>query len=114
MAGNLVGGMEGLEDLWGNLKLIEEENELIKINNGMADAAREKDDRSVIGKICLEKQIEKEVLASTMAKVWRLSKQAMFQEVGSNVFVIAFNTHADKVKVMEGRPWLFDNHLFIL
>lgn len=28
--------------------------------------------------------------------------------------MIAFNNHVDKVRVMVGRSWLFDNHLFIL
>lgn len=45
----------------------------------MVDTVKEKGDRSVIGKICLERQIGKEVLVATMAKVWKLSKHATFQ-----------------------------------
>lgn len=34
--------------------------------------------------------------------------------MGVNTFIITFKTHADKLKVMDGRPWLFDSHMFIL
>lgn len=49
-----------------------------------------------------------------MANIWSLSKPEIFQEVGTNLFVIVFNTHVDKQKVEKGRPWLFDNSLFVI
>lgn len=49
-----------------------------------------------------------------MFKIWRLSKPIVFQEVGKNCFVVIFNTNTDKQKIEEGRPWLFNNNLFIL
>ncbi|KAF5458959.1 hypothetical protein F2P56_022951 [Juglans regia] len=49
-----------------------------------------------------------------MTKIWRISKRAVFQEVEKNVFVVTFETHADKNRILEGMPWLFDNVLFPL
>ncbi|KAF5443043.1 hypothetical protein F2P56_035638 [Juglans regia] len=49
-----------------------------------------------------------------MAKVWKISKHAVFHECGANVFTLTFATHADKYKVLDGKPWLFDNGLFAL
>lgn len=49
-----------------------------------------------------------------MGKVWRISKPAIFTEVGRNTQIITFATEGDKQRVMEGHPWLFDNHMIIL
>lgn len=38
----------------------------------------------------------------------------MFKEVGSNIFTVSFTTKEDKVRVENGRPWLFGNHLHVL
>lgn len=67
-----------------------------------------------MGKVYMDRTIGREVIAATIAKVWRVSRQARFQEIGSNIFSITFATQAEKMRVIEGRPWLFDNHLFIL
>lgn len=54
------------------------------------------------------------IIEGIMAKVWRLSQKARFKEVGQNVFIISFATHADKMRVEKARPWLFDNHMFVI
>ena len=56
----------------------------------------------------------KEVIASAMGKIWRISKRAVFQEVGKNVFVITFANHADRQRILAGKPWLFANVLFFI
>lgn len=38
----------------------------------------------------------------------------MFQEVGSNVFIITFTTRADKQRVEGVCLWFFDNYLFVI
>lgn len=49
-----------------------------------------------------------------MWKSWRVSKPAIFKEVGKNIFAITFAAKADKLRVVEGKPWLFDNNFFAL
>lgn len=41
-----------------------------------------------MGKIIMERKTEKGIIGATMAKVWRTSKPASFQEVGSNISMI--------------------------
>ncbi|XP_042954547.1 uncharacterized protein At4g02000-like [Carya illinoinensis] len=102
-----------LEDLWENLKLTEEE--CSEIDLGEMDAKiRVEGSRSLIGKVWVDRQIGKDIVEKTMARVWRLSKPAIFKDLGSNSFVISFATHVDKERVMDGRLWLFDNQLFTL
>lgn len=49
-----------------------------------------------------------------MAKIWTISRRAKFHEVGPNIFVVEFANQKDKQRIMEERPWLFDNHLYLL
>lgn len=41
-------------------------------------------------------------------------KMAIFTKVERNVFIVTFNTDADKQRVMGGWQWLFDKNLFVL
>lgn len=70
--------MEGLEELCGNLCLTEEEKVGIELESESEDAVREKGDISLIGKVCMERVIGKEVLASTLGKIWRIRYPATF------------------------------------
>lgn len=49
-----------------------------------------------------------------MGKIWRLSSKVVFKEVGANVFIVSFVNLVDKNRVEQGRPWLFDNNIFVL
>ncbi|XP_042950114.1 uncharacterized protein LOC122282228 [Carya illinoinensis] len=78
------------------------------------EKAPDKGERSVVGKICSERKIGREVVRSTMEKIWRVERHMEFQEIGNNSFIITFSSKKDKVEVMGGCPWLFDNYLFVL
>lgn len=54
------------------------------------------------------------MLRVTMGKIWCLSKPAIFKKVGKNIFAITFTTKADKLQVVKGKPWLFNNNLLAL
>lgn len=106
--------MDGLERKWDNLRLSEEEKVGIDWDTVSVDAVREKGERSLIGKICMEREISCDAVATIMTRIWRVSCPAKFQGVGRNLFVITFGTKEDKIRILEGRPWLFDSHLFVL
>lgn len=105
--------MEGLEASWGHLNLTEEEDVVIDLAGKATAEVQNKGERCLIGKIWTDLAINKNVVEATMAKVWRLSKHTVFQEVGSNMFTMTFATHADKKRIEDGRPWFFDNNMFV-
>lgn len=72
------------------------------------------EDIHFIWKICSEWHIGNDIIRSTTTKVLKLSKLASFMEICTNLLIITFVIQADKLRVMEGRPSLFDNNLFIL
>ncbi|XP_042972825.1 uncharacterized protein LOC122304632 [Carya illinoinensis] len=103
-----------LEELWKNLKLTEEEEEVVEIEGCGNEDIRRKDELSLIGRVCSDRVIGKDLISNTMARIWRIGKKASFQEVGKNTYVITFGTHADLQRVLEGKPWFFDNAMFLL
>lgn len=55
----------------------------------------------------MERIISKITIAATMERVWILSKLAIFQKVGLNLFLLLFETHADKQRVEGGDRGFF-------
>ncbi|XP_042973518.1 uncharacterized protein LOC122304969 [Carya illinoinensis] len=106
--------MDELENRWNKLRLSEEEEVVLDLPFGEAEDVQRKGERSLIGRICLDRVVGKEIVSHSMGKIWRISQRAEFQEVAKNTFVLTFATHADKDRILEGRPWLFDNGLFAL
>ncbi|XP_035543563.1 uncharacterized protein LOC118347656 [Juglans regia] len=106
--------MDKLHEMWENFQLNEEEGAAIDIEEEGIPKVLRKGDRSLISKIWSDRQIGKNIVETTMAKVWRLSKPAIFTKMGKNIFIITFATHADKNRVMSGRPRFFDGQMFVM
>lgn len=86
----------------------------VELEEDLPKEIRNKGERSLVGKLWLERKISSGVRESMMAKVWKLNRVAKFLEVGKNVFVVTFANHANKQRVWKGKPWLFDNQLMVL
>ncbi|XP_035541505.1 uncharacterized protein LOC118344579 [Juglans regia] len=100
-----------MEEVWDRLKL-NEENMPIAINLGEEFLSKAK--RSLVGEIIVDRTIGKEVARRTMEKIWRVGKPLVFHEFRANCFIITFVNPGDTNRVLRGKPWLFDNHSFIL
>lgn len=72
------------------MKLTNEENEAIDLDTNIAGKILEKWDKSLIGKLILERKINKEVIQVTMRKIWRTGGSFDFHEINVNLFVITF------------------------
>lgn len=104
--------MSFLEAQWGQLRLSEEEQETTLVDEMIPEENWLKEERSLLEKIYSKRSISKEMIRMTMWKSWRVSKPAIFKEVGKTIFAITFAAKADKLRVIEGKPWLFDNNFF--
>ncbi|XP_040987762.1 uncharacterized protein LOC121235477 [Juglans microcarpa x Juglans regia] len=103
--------MDGLEDQWRKFRLTEEEEVVLEINSSGGEEISRKGNRSLIGKVCTDRVVGKDLISNKMAKIWRIVKRATFQEVNKNIFTIMFETHVDMHIILEGKPWTFDNAL---
>lgn len=94
--------------------MTEEEEEVLIDNNSASEEIKHKREKSLIGKVCTNRVVGKDLISNTMTKFWRISKRAIFQELGKNTYVITFGTHADMYRILEGKPWSFDTSLFLI
>lgn len=85
------------------LRLTNEEQVVIVVEEEMPEVDKIKEHRSVIGRIGMDKTLGREVVRATMGKVWRISKRPIFTTVGKNTFIITSDMEADKYRVLEGR-----------
>ncbi|XP_041027053.1 uncharacterized protein LOC121267271 [Juglans microcarpa x Juglans regia] len=75
---------------------------------------RGKGERSLVGRICADRTIGKDVVRKTIEKIWRVNMSMDFTEIGNNVFVVTFANRGDRNRVLAGCLWLFDSYLFAL
>ena len=68
----------------------------------------------LVGRIVTEKNFNVEAFKRTMIQAWGLTKRVVIRMIGPNKFVFQFFHWKDKNKVMEGRPWCFDNQSLVL
>jgi len=61
----------------------------------------------LIGKLMVERIVPKEYFRVPLLKIWRPVGTVSFQVIGGNIFIAEFEEEGDKIKVMEGRPWIF-------
>ncbi|XP_042974300.1 uncharacterized protein LOC122305841 [Carya illinoinensis] len=106
--------MEELGDFWEKLQLNEEENVPIELVSKGNERQCDLGGRSLVGKIFIDRQIGKEVVSKTMEKVWKVSRPVAFQEFRSNCFILTFANLRDRSRILDGRPWQFDGHIFVL
>lgn len=61
---------------------------MIVVDKEILKADRIRERRRLIGKLDADRTNGKEVIRTTMNKIWRTSKPATFTEVGKNTFII--------------------------
>lgn len=69
---------------------------------------------SLVGKILTNKQVNGEVFKSVITKIWRLRKELDIEVISRNTFAFHFSCSEDKVRVLKGGPWSFDDALMVL
>jgi hypothetical protein len=68
----------------------------------------------VVAKLVADRMVSKEAIRITIKRWWKLHGNLSFKVLGENLFLIEFTDMRDKVRVLEGRPWTFDNSLLIV
>lgn len=84
--------MEELEWIWQRLNLTSDEVEEIKVADEKLEEEIQKGDHCLVRKIHMERSIKRDVLQTTMQKVWQTSKTFSVQNIKPNLFLITFET----------------------
>jgi hypothetical protein len=104
---------EDLTKLWGNLTLTKEESVGFKAEEEVFEEATVQGRSCLVGKLLVERVVGKDSICSSLIRWWKPTEHISFKVLGENLFLIEFTNHCDKIKVLEGRPWILQgNYLF--
>lgn len=68
----------------------------------------------LVGRLLSEKPVNFEALKRTMTQVWSLREGVVIRVIESNLYLFQFFHWKDRDKVLDGRPWCFEQRLLIL
>lgn len=69
---------------------------------------------SLVGKLLCDKPYNKKALKSVMGNLWKTRGGLEISELENDVLRFKFESSADKVRINETGPWLFDKNLLVL
>lgn len=105
---------EDLADRCAQLNIREEENEIIDLGSVGSDKTTVKTSLMLVGKVLSERAVNLEALRRTMTQIWALHRNMVVRAIGTNTFVFQFFHWKDKEKILDGRPWCFDQKLLVI
>ena len=97
-----------------NLKITEDEEEIVLFDEGITAAVDSNISLSIVGRVLSKRPYNFEAFKRTMNQIWMISKTALFRVIENGLFIVQFATARDRAKVLDGRPWSFDQHLVLL
>ncbi|KAF5477665.1 hypothetical protein F2P56_004284, partial [Juglans regia] len=105
---------EEMSKQWERLTLTEEEKEGVALKLQPTISTMRTNHFCLLVMIVVEKFINREAFKSTMSKIWKCDSWLQFSEVGTNKYLIEFQSKKDLDRVINGRPWSFDRWLLCI
>ncbi|XP_050212651.1 uncharacterized protein At4g02000-like [Mercurialis annua] len=104
---------EGIVKAWAQLKLTEEEQSAVNLEDVVDEIIEEKAELCVVGKLLTKKPYNLNHMRNSLASAWRLAKGFNLRDVGDNLFVCEFLSKVDKVRILREGPWHFDKQIIL-
>lgn len=105
---------DDLTKRWENFSLSEEESLEVEIHNDALEDIVTKGKSCLVGKLIAERIVGKDTIRSTLVRGWKPEGAVSFKTLGNNLFLVEFERFWDKARVLEGRPWIFEDNLFAM
>jgi len=105
---------EDLSHLRGKFSLLEDETSEVSLEASEIEPMVSRGRYCLIGKLLSDRVVSKDFLKAPLRRAWRPAGETVFQAIEDNMFVVEFDNEWDKIRIMEGRPWLFDGYLISL
>ncbi|KAL5827898.1 hypothetical protein ACOSQ3_019749 [Xanthoceras sorbifolium] len=100
--------------LCANMKLTEEEKDVVCIEGSTKVEGVKKLSLCLVGKLLSSRLTNREAFRSFIARIWRTTHAVEVEHVGGNVYAFHFQSNLDRKQVLMGGPWNFDNALLVL
>ncbi|KAH7835506.1 hypothetical protein Vadar_026778 [Vaccinium darrowii] len=105
---------EELSRRFKSFRLTEDELGEIDLDPDDIKASEEECRTSLFGKIISQKPVNLGGLKTTMGLVWGNPKNFRVIEIGKGIYQFIFPTETDTIRILNGKPWFFNNHFLIL
>lgn len=76
----------------------------IMVNEDILLKGLKRGENCIVGKLHSDRNINKEVIRSTMMKIWNPLQPFTVQNIGPNLFIFCFDCRTDLGRVMMRRP----------
>jgi hypothetical protein len=99
---------------WGRFSLSNDEDLDVEISAVEVKKTVSKGNYCVVDKLVSDHLVSKETIKTKFKCWWRPFGEIEFKVMGDNLFMIVFEDGRDKVRVLKGRPWVFEGNLFLV
>lgn len=97
-----------------SFNLLEEGAKGFQLEPSDIQISHEECKRSLVGKVFGDKKANFTGLKNTLNGIWNTSKPFKISELKNNLFQFIFESEQDKMKIFNGRSWIFDGQYLIL
>lgn len=99
---------QNLDEQLANLNVEDEENEDL-VFDGDVEEDVNKDELCLVGRFLTEKNINTRAMKTKMVDIWKPTMEINIKEIETGIFLFQFYHKEDKLWVINGGPWSFDN-----
>lgn len=109
MADNIV-------ESWRNLRISDEEEQIVSFAKGEESnpAISKQVELLLVGRLINGKSVNLKGFRNSVVGLWRLTGEVVLREISGNLLAIQLSTQKDKNRILQRRPWFFDNQLFLI
>ncbi|KAH9769036.1 hypothetical protein KPL71_011840 [Citrus sinensis] len=97
-----------------SITLKKEEEDAVMFIGGMKKKGERVAAHCLVGKILLNRDVNKDGLRYVMQQAWKTTKEIKVESLGDNIFVFKFAVKQDKKRVLTKGPWHFEKALIVL
>jgi hypothetical protein len=105
---------EHLLEEWRKFSLTEDEAPGFFVDDDAMGNSKSLGSNCLLGRLITDKYFNKAALKSSMLRLWGVTRGITIKQIGENLFVFQFPNEHERSRVMNGSPWLFENHLLAL
>jgi hypothetical protein len=105
---------EDLSRMWDSFSLRDDEDAEMEIQQQDWEVGTIRGRSCLVGKLIADRMVSKEVIRSTIQRGEKLEKTPTFKVMGDNLFLVELESEKDKRRILEGRPWSVEGHMFAI
>ncbi|KAH7855261.1 hypothetical protein Vadar_023005 [Vaccinium darrowii] len=98
----------------GNVHLSDDEGDEIVLHDGLVQEAVSSCRFSFLGKLLSTKRYNTMAMKDSLPRAWGMPTTLKIVELDGNLFHFQFESEDHFLKVINGGPWNFDNHLLVI